>query len=295
MLQLPRFFKVIKREHRELEKVIQEKEIDLIISDNRYGAWSSQIPSLLITHQFNLVVPWKFLVPGVRWGIRKMVQPFTRCWIPDNPGSMLTGNLSDPPLHQDCQYVGILSVFRKLKDEKLKKWKYAIVLSGPEPQRSLLEKLLFLELNKNKETSIVIRGLPAGNSNLRKEGRIVVVDFLPPIALQKILEDTEWIIARSGYSTIMDLVKIGARVLFIPTPGQTEQMYLARRMKEEGWAFYAKQQTFQLEKAMKEAIHYRGFSGINFSDLEFLKAVDQAVDLVVKNDLTMGKREKIIS
>lgn len=45
--------------------------------------------------------------------------------------------------------------------------------------------------------------------------------------LETTINSSKLIISRSGYTTIMDLAKLNKRAIFIPTPGQYEQLYLA--------------------------------------------------------------------
>jgi len=69
--------------------------------------------------------------------------------------------------------------------------------------------------------------------------------------------ETPVIISRSGYSTIMDLVRLNKSAILIPTPGQTEQEYLAKLMMERKWFYAVSQNDFNLEMACKKYFEYK--------------------------------------
>ena len=150
--QLPRFVKTIRDEHRALEALVCEHRIDLVISDNRYGCWSAAVPCIFITHQSNIMMPQRFgwLAPLVRRANLRMMRRYTRCWIPDVPGSnSLAGSLiSFGGGHHAVavEYIGAVSRFVPTGRAVEKRYDVVAVCSGPEPQRSVLERLLMKEL-----------------------------------------------------------------------------------------------------------------------------------------------------
>ena len=265
-LQLPKFLQAINREHKQIEKIIADQSIELVISDNRFGCWSKNVPSVFITHQTMIQMPWilKGLQPIVNFFNHRFIKRFNYCWIPDFSGeSNLTGKLSDSRT-VPVKYIGILSRLKKIPSNVV--YDLTIMLSGPEPQRTILEKILLTQLKKSKCKALLIRGVMEGESQWVKENELQIVNYLQRDEMAKIINQSQWIIARSGYSTIMDLAKLGKRAIFIPTPGQTEQEYLARRLKNYGIAFSMNQDNFNLSYAMEHSKGYKGFSNIEEGD-----------------------------
>ena len=260
-LQLPKFARVIRAEHRVIEKIIVEKKIELIVSDNRYGCWSANIPSVFITHQSNILMPKRFglFKRLVRKLNERMMNRFTECWVPDFPsGDSLAGHLADfgkVHVKVPVRFIGWLSRFEYRAVEKVTADVVAI-LSGPEPQRTLLEDKVLRQLEGSGLKFRVVRGLPAlQTASERKE----VVNFLSASELQSWIESAGLVLARSGYSTVMDMKALGKKVVFIPTPGQTEQEYLAQRLMKSGIAFSMAQDEFDLRTAIIESKNFSGF------------------------------------
>jgi predicted glycosyltransferase len=264
--QLPRLRKVIAKEHMLLDHFIASEAVDFVISDNRYGCWSSRVPSILVTHQTTILLPpyMKWLKKTLAWYNRKMIYHFNQCWIPDSPGAhSLAGKLARFPDATPARfrYIGNLSRFSgtlAAKPPSEAKYDIIIVLSGPEPQRTLLEEIILDQLPKTSLRAFVVRGarhavkpLPAG-----VEG----ADFMETAELEILLREAPCVVARSGYSTIMDLAKLGKKAIFIPTPGQTEQEYLARRLKLMKLAYSASQRQFNLKRAWRASKSYTGFN-----------------------------------
>ena len=74
----------------------------------------------------------------------------------------------------------------------------------------------------------------------------------------------------------MDLAVMRKRALLIPTPGQSEQEYLAGHLSKQGLFFWRKQALLDLEKDMAEALKLAGFSKTSgrVQHLEMRKVVD---------------------
>ncbi|HEU5147881.1 MAG TPA: glycosyltransferase [Chryseosolibacter sp.] len=275
-LQLPRFIRAITAEHRALEKIVREEHIDCIISDNRYGCWSKKIRAVFITHQSNILMPRRFgfLAGAVRRINERLMSRFDECWIPDSPSDdSLTGELSTfgkSNVTVSVRRIGWLSRF----EPRLTKGSDAIdvlaIFSGPEPQRTALENIILPQLKASSLDFRVVRGLPSVDSDT---GDKRVVNFMTATDLQRAIESAALIIARSGYSTVMDMKALEKRVVFIPTPGQTEQEYLGKRLKEAGVAYCVSQDQFDLNAAIAESKKFSGFvSGGNNSLL--IRAVE---------------------
>lgn len=261
--QLPRFMRVIAAEHKAIAALIKKEGIDLLISDNRYGCWSSDIPSVFITHQSNILMPKRFgwLQYFVRPLNEWMMARFDACWIPDLPGDhSLAGDLIAFGQLKSIktEFIGCLSRFTPKKAVE-KKYDVVAVFSGPEPQRTILENIIVPQLKTSSLNFLAVRGLP---DSIVPQSDKRIVNFLRARELQECVEAANLIIARSGYSTVMDMNALGKKAVFIPTPGQTEQEYLAKRLKEKNIAFCMDQNSFDLDTAILQSKNFSGFRSL---------------------------------
>ena len=261
----PAMIKSIINEHKLLDRIIEEKKIDGVISDNRYGLWSNKVPTVFITHQLNIKAPdWLcFGEKLLNFFVKKIISKYTFCWIPDCPKWKLSGDLANRfSLPQNALYIGFISRFSKNnqveKDAIRKKYNVAAIISGPEPQRTMFEKKIISELKNTNFKSIIVRGLP--EKNKKKSTKYSNIDFfshLPSNSLKYILENTPHLIMRSGYSSLMDLIALDRKAILVPTPKQSEQEYLAKYLKEKKAFFSMPQKKFNLNYAIKESKNYQ--------------------------------------
>ncbi|WP_395042925.1 glycosyltransferase [Flavobacterium sp.] len=241
----PKTIKAILSEKKIVEKWILELNLSGIISDNRLGVHSKKIPSVILTHQLNV------LSGKTTWISSKMhqffIKKFAECWIPDVDNypnlSGKLGHLRNTKMN--LKHIGVLS--RLEKKELPIKYKLMIILSGPEPQRTLLEEKLIHELENYKEDIVFIKGVVENNQTIEKIKNIIFYNFMQTKQLEKTFNESELVICRSGYTTIMDLARLEKKAFFIPTPGQYEQEYLAKKHKREGLVPYSKQNDFKLD------------------------------------------------
>ncbi len=257
VMQLPQMIAIIKKEHKLLREIIDDKKIDAVISDNRYGLWNEKVPCVIMTHQLN--IRGRLLNTSASKTTHTYIRHFDECWIPDYIGEgNLSGTLSHPiPEGINGKYLGPLSRFESASDQKKKIIKYdlLVILSGPEPQRSKLEEIILKQLKPlTSLKAIVIQGLPG---NELKQSGLKNIEIVPHLA-DKEFEDavnrSEVVLCRAGYSTLMDLYAIGwKKSIFIPTPGQTEQEYLGKLMQEKGMAVMFHQNRFSLKDALEKA------------------------------------------
>lgn len=261
--QLPRILKMIRQENRWLQEMVNTHQFDAVISDNRFGLHHVSITSVFITHQLRIKTPLPRWMENIiqRFNYRHINQ-FTECWVPDDE-NVLAGELSHPatmpaiPVH----YTGILSRFEKAGILPVKKHLF-IALSGPEPQRTLLENKIINEISHYPGTATVVRGLPGANALIPSTNDIRFYNHLPAAAMSKEMEKADYVISRSGYSTIMDVISLGKKAIWIPTPGQPEQEYLAEFLFEKGIACYMLQHEFSLAKALEMAAGF-GYKAID--------------------------------
>lgn len=262
--QVPRFFRTIDAEHEAVERIVKQHKIDFVISDNRYGCWTDQVPSVIITHQLNLQMPngLGWLRPIVNHVNKRHILKFSACWIPDFPekDKRLSGDLSSNNL-RNVRYIGPLSRFaymQREEDGRRAVFDIACIVSGPEPQRSLFQKKLMDTLRPTNLRYIFASGLVPEQG--RKSYAIEGDRFLSSAELFEIVRRSSVVIARSGYSTIMDLAATGTRAILIATPGQTEQEYLARRFQDRQIFATARQDKLDLKTAMHKAAATNGLT-----------------------------------
>jgi UDP-N-acetylglucosamine:LPS N-acetylglucosamine transferase len=88
----------------------------------------------------------------------------------------------------------------------------------------------------------MLEGKPGNKEEITYNGNITFYNHLPALKMKEMIESSDCVITRSGYTTIMELVSLNCSALIIPTPGQTEQEYLAEYLSEKGWFYTIKQQ-----------------------------------------------------
>ena len=244
--QIPKIIIAIKKEHKQAEKLIKKHNIDIIISDNRYGFYNKKIKSIFITHQTHILLPKKikFLENILNKINTHLINKFDICWIPDIEGSNnFSGELSHKNTHiKKLKYIGILSKFKKFNLEINND--ILVILSGPEPQRSIFEQFIETRLGDTNNAVIIVRG----NNQAKKSefGNIDYIAFADTVELNKLILQSEVLISRSGYSSIMDYVFLQKKAIIVPTTGQTEQEYLAKHLSDKKYFVAGNQEFFNL-------------------------------------------------
>lgn len=244
--------KAMKTEHELTVAIVKREQIDCIISDNRYGCYLEGIPSALITHQLQVFTGQKLLDMYIRRQIRGWCRKFTEIWIPDQaPPDNITGDLSGidtspVPKH----YLGVISELTCKPSKGI--YDAIVVISGPEPQRSNFEELVIHELTNLEGRYAVVCGRPGTDEETREEKNLTVIPYMSRAQLSGLLDKTEIVIARSGYTTLMDLASTGHKAILCPTPGQYEQIYLADRLASLGQCVYKRQENLDLGHALLE-------------------------------------------
>ena len=255
LLNAPKMLEAIYDEKKIIKKWVKELKLDGIISDNRLGVRSKKIPSVFITHQLNV------LTGNTTWISSKMhqqiIKKFSQCWVPDvETKPDLTGklgHLENPD--KNIKYIGPLSRLHKRNVDK--KFDLMVVLSGPEPQRGMLEEKLKKEMPLYDGNVIFIKGKIENEQKTEEIGNVKYYNFMTTDELETAFNESEMVLCRSGYTTIMDLAQLGKKAFFIPTPGQYEQEYLAKKLQKEGLVPFSKQNDFKIEK-LSQIDSYKG-------------------------------------
>ena len=264
---IPRLLNGFRLEHAFLKKLVKETGARLVVSDNRYGCWHTGVKSVFMTHQLNIQVP-----EGLHWSahpLRKITSAFIgkydECWIPDvEDEGGLSGRLSHfSGLPGHCHFIGPLTRFSSRGPEADELpcpiADIVVMISGPEPQRSILESLVIKQLKETSHTAIIAGGRTESTDREIIDGRIYVFPHLESALMKYYLGHARFVICRSGYSTLMDLAALGKTAILIPTPGQTEQEYLARRLSKKKIHYSVSQKNFNLGAALEDSA---GFTGV---------------------------------
>lgn len=277
--QMPVILKAIRREYDYVQRLCQQYGFHLLISDHRYGCRSPHVPSIMVAHQIFILLPpvMRYLQPLLwRWHMH-LLHKFDGCWIPDYAAAQyaLSGLLAHArPLPTPFfRFIGALSRFAdKATLPPVVQHDIVAVLSGPEPQRTQLEQILLEQALQNIPATmrrmLIVRGITE-QQHEAQQGAISLVNSLPSTLLQAQMNAAQVIIARSGYSTLMDLAALRRPAILIPTPGQTEQEYLAENLATRRVFYAVEQSAFDLPKAVGKALsgEYTGLPTMLPNDL----------------------------
>lgn len=282
---VPVFFYGIFKEYKLLKKIIKDYKIDGVISDNRYGLWNNTVPCIFLTHQIFIKSSKKLkFFESILYKLNKFfINKYNECWIPDFKGEKnISGDLSHKEkIPQNAYYIGPLSRFYKQsKNNKTEKIKYDIlvILSGPEPQRTILEEKILGQLNQTKLKTVIVRGITDENEEIKVSDNVKIYSHLETAKLINYIRQSKIIICRPGYSSIMDLIALGKNAVFIPTPGQTEQEYLSEYFFNKKIFYSVKQNNFDIMQAIDKS---SDFQCISFDyDPLFL---DERIDVLISN------------
>ena len=269
-------------EHFILKRIVDRVHPDVIISDNRYGLWNRGIKSILISHQLSIRLPRfaRFLEYPAYLVLRAFTGKFDRCWIPDFPGEMnLSGDLSHRyRIPGNTVFIGAFSRFvrdaGKLSANGVsadqipetyapdltvhpglppaRSIDLVVLLSGPEPQRSSLQKIILKQVLAIKGSCVVLLGQPGKSRRVDLSSILSTYSHLTAADLRHLLLSARYVICRAGYTGIMDLALMRKKALIIPTPGQTEQEYLADYLSEKGLFLACSQNELDIESALEK-------------------------------------------
>ena len=273
--QIPKILTSIKEERYFLEDFMAVNEVDIIISDNRYGLFHPKAYSVIMTHQLGLKSGiGKWADRQAQRQLYRFISLFDLCLVPDQkePNS-LAGELSNPAVLpiKPVKYIGPLTRFsKKSEPERIQREqssdrdleKILVILSGPEPQRTILEEKILKQAQKLEYDFTIVRGVGSEQSSnensseiskIKNDSAIKIFDYADSLELEKLIDENDLVICRSGYSSVMDLLVKGKKTIMIPTPGQGEQEYLAKRLAEKGYIIAGRQKNLNLGKLLQQA------------------------------------------
>jgi UDP:flavonoid glycosyltransferase YjiC (YdhE family) len=274
LAQIPKIVSCIQYENQRLAEWVKERRVDAVISDNRFGLSHPDIPCAFMTHQLEIRTPMKPVTRLLQQLNYRYINKFSECWVPDSSGPVnLSGELGHPkklpgiPVH----YTGTLSRFR-MGEGSGKRSGLLVLLSGPEPQRTMFEEMVIDQMEDIPGSVILVRGLPGEDHQLSVPANVRVFNHLPAEELEEQMRHAEMVLARCGYSTIMDLAAMKQKSILVPTPGQTEQEYLAGHLMKHGFALCIEQHKFRLKQAMDLAsgFPYHPMPGRNEAEMDLV-------------------------
>lgn len=278
--RIPKILTYINKERRWLKPVLDEYRIHAVISDNRFGLSCKRIPSIFITHQLQVRSGMGKWIDRAAMRLNyHFINRFSACWIPDFPEQdAMAGKLSHP--YQlpriPVKYLGGLSRLESCQSSEEINL-LLIILSGPEPQRSLLEKLILQQILQYSDQIILVRGMPANSMLPDVPENVTVYNHVPAAVMNTLLCRASMVISRCGYTSVMDLLKLGKKSILIPTPGQTEQEYLAGWLQQQQLAYTVSQQRFNLQKDI-DAARLFSFRKISSSMEQFKEVLREFVE-----------------
>lgn len=265
--QTPAILAGIRSENKFLKELINKLNIDAVISDNRFGLYNTDIPSVFITHQINIQVPskLKYIEPILYQINKSFIKKYNECWIPDwENGFTLSGDLShERQKLSNVYFIGPQSRFggdEQIQNTNIYTNDFIVIISGPEPQRSIFENLVLEQVIALNKRGIVVLGKPEmAESNYKIGKNVSIYSHLGSKALEEAIINSKIVICRSGYSSVMDLVALEKKAVFVPTPGQTEQEYLADYFSTKGKFLSMVQHDIDLQVALEKVDDYPGY------------------------------------
>jgi len=275
--QVPKMLMGWYHERKQIKLLEKEFTPDLIMTEMRLGIWSIKTPSVLITHQLRFHLPKRlsmFMIFG-EWFNRIVFRHYDNVFVPDAEGEPnLSGNLSHNSRiskHPKVKHIGCLSSIVPDVDPPEKDIDLLISISGPEPQRTQFEEKVLGQLDSISGKGVITLGTPVINNNIvKKTDNVTIYSHLNRKEMNIMMQRAKYIICRSGYSTVMELLALKKTALFVPTPGQTEQEYLAKHYEKEGLFSHCTQDKLDLKNIHFNSDHRIAKEGIPINQLDLI-------------------------
>ncbi len=250
--QLPKIASTINTEKEWLKKIIEQYKIDIVVSDNRFGMYNKNAYCIFITHQLGIKTGNAITDKIVQKTNYNYISKFDECWVIDEAGKQnLAGELSHPKKlpNTNLKYIGILS--RLTKIPAVKTIDLLVLLSGPEPQRTILETILLQQMKGLPQKMVLIRGVINEKADLKYENEhLQIYSYQTTQKINELILASKIVISRGGYTSMMDFATLQTKAIVVPTPGQTEQEYLAKYLSEKKYCFATTQANFNLKEEL---------------------------------------------
>ena len=281
-LSLPLALRAIIAEHVALDRLLRRHQFDRVISDNRFGIRTSKVTSFQLAHGLRFIAPRRTAIVELfmEYIYYRCFGPVTQLVVPDFADDGLSGELSHNlrllESHR-INYVGILSGIRRLEvEEDLDCY---VSISGPEPQRSIFEDITLRQVYDIPGRVVVSLGKPEEAGRSWNNGRATIYAYVNRHQQQMLMNRARMVVSRSGYTTMMELAELGKPALYIPTPGQTEQEYLASYHRQLGSYYSVPQARLDLPRDLAIARAYRGYQPAHRTEV----SIERFVDLVASS------------
>ncbi|MFT4202990.1 MAG: glycosyltransferase [Chitinophagaceae bacterium] len=277
-LQLPKIRWAIQKEQGWLRNFVRDNKVDLIFSDNRYGLYHADIPCVFMTHQLELILPARQRMAQKIY--YRYINRFRQCWVPDFEEAGVAGSLSHPKILPSIPvyYIGLLSRLG-MKMDADPMYLFLIVLSGPEPQRSILEESLLHLAGRLPGKILIVRGTPNLHDTPFVPENCTIVNHLSNDDMRKAFAVSQYIISRSGYTTVMEILSWQKKSILIPTPGQTEQEYLGKELMAKRYAYAFAQETEDYLAELLKAIQF-DYAFPEYPTDMYVKEMDKALGIL---------------
>ena len=277
LTSLPSAYSDFKKEHREVESIVKDYNIDAVISDNRFGCWSENVHSVFMTHQLHIQTPslFKWTYPLINKINNNYIKHYDELWIPDNENEpSLSGILAHPAdVKTKTSYIGLLSRFSSDIQDDEKDIDYLVILSGPEPQRTIFENIIVRQAHEVEGRIVILRAKPNQNDlPYNIPDNVTFFNHVDDDFFVELISKAKNIICRGGYSSLMDLISLNRSAYLVPTPGQTEQEYLADYLTKKGLFNSCRQKNFKLKSvSCQESAISNNFPKVNDHLDDFLE------------------------
>lgn len=283
---IPRMLRVIYKENRMLKRLVEEYNIDIVISDSRFGLYNKKVTTVFISHQLRIKLPHLIRLLEFPFYVITLyiLKKYDYCWMPDMPGeNNLAGDLCHVNIPSHSKFIGPLSRFKKFANIIENQGDYILILiSGLEKQRSVFEKIMITQAKKLiNRRFIIVRGKIEDTDEYEIGENIIVYSHIDAASLYDLMLNSKMVVCRAGYSSLMELASIGKKVILIPTPGQTEQEYLAEYFQEKGYAPSFAQHVINLDEAINLVEGYKGLPKLENRDL-LKNAIKELLENVAK-------------
>lgn len=277
VLHFPVYFRSMFHEHDFVRRFLWSRRVDAIFSDNRFAFYSRDVPSYFMGHQLRILNPLGnvALENGTEFYNQYFLKRYAGVLVPDFEEDGLAGRLAHDLSRIDerrLNYIGVISEFSYY--ETAQDLDVFISISGPEPHRTSFEHKLRKQLEGFDGKVVVTLGKPEfyvqEGPNLK--------GYLGRKERENLLNRSRIVVARSGYSTLMDLFSLRKRGFLIPTPGQSEQEYLAKYHMERRTFYCISERELDLPNQLEKALAFHPPALKYPSE----KAVQKAVDVITQ-------------